>query len=72
MYCPNCGVPAPPDARFCQACGQPIGDQPPRPIPVRQADGGWKANEKHNLLVGVAILVMVIAVIWILSQALGS
>lgn len=30
MYCPNCGAQAPPNAKFCMACGIPF-PQPPEP-----------------------------------------
>ena len=31
MYCRNCGIPLPEDARFCPSCGTPVSEEAPRP-----------------------------------------
>lgn len=31
MYCRNCGIPLPEDARFCPKCGTPVLEEAPRP-----------------------------------------
>ena len=44
MFCINCGVQLPDDARFCMKCGkaqQPVPDAP-TPTPAR---GGWEYRE---------------------------
>ena len=56
LACSACGQPLSRESRFCQSCGQRVGDQPP----ARQA--ATRARRQRGVLIGLTVLWLVIMV----------
>jgi len=73
--CRNCGVPLPPNARFCPSCGVQVemgetvrADVPPTetgpvPVHVQHAEPHWFGVTPPAMLLGLAAVALVIAVV---------
>jgi zinc-ribbon domain len=73
--CPNCGVPLPPNARFCPACGAqvdggstvqahvPLDEIGPLPVSLQRSEPHWFGVTPPQLLLAIAAIAFVLAVI---------
>ena len=49
MFCPQCGVPAEPQIKFCKACGFKLVDFGPRPVAPEASSAAEAQKQLHRL-----------------------